>query len=345
MGSTLCEPAEEYPESVPIGGDNGSNNNNNNNNNDGEEKQQQHREGEEDDDEGDTYPVYENVPEEDAPTDCFLCRTHRQGPCRSPWRSFEYCAKDHATASDGDDDDGATRCAVFVKAFQECWMKHLNLYLLIAMTLNQERIREVERECQQQPTQSRTDLQANIVWQEWNNVSDQEGFSDLCDRVRAVFANYDKSTPVWKVYDTFDEEPFVVNVPCHVPTRRPHGRMLKTVYGLDQDNRAIGLADYDPQYEITKAESEGREPELESHRLVLTLVPGITEAVQIKAVYAATDGMIDDGLDEEEEEEGVATEDLDQAIVGDSDNKRAVLTETGLIPLPGPRTPDGFSYL
>eukprot|EP00977_Amphora_coffeiformis_P005402 scaffold1149_cov165-Amphora_coffeaeformis.AAC.5 len=308
---TLCETAIEKSESST-------------------EQQQQQREEAQDES---TFPVYENVPDEDYPTDCFLCRTHRQGPCRPQWRSFEYCAKDNPT------EEGAARCSIYVKAFQECWMKHLNLYLLIAMTLNQERIGDVERDFTQ-PEQRQADLQANFVWQEWNTLLEQEGFLDSCDRVKEVFADYDKAVPVWKVYYTLNEDPFVVNIPAYVPTRRPDGRVLKMAYGLDQENRAIGLADYDPQYEITKAESEGREPELEYHRIMLSLVPGITEAVQIKAVYAASDGMDDDP----EEEDGVATEDLDQAIVGEGEDKGAVLTETGWTPLPGLKTPDGISY-
>lgn len=286
-------------------------------------------------DEETSFPVYENVPDEDPPTDCFLCRTHRRGPCREQWRSFEFCAKDHPT------EDGSRRCSVYAKAFQECWVKHLNLYLLIAMTLNEERVQQIEREftSSSPDKECANDLQTVFVWQEWNALLEQDGFFESCDRVQAVFEEFDRSVPIWKVYNSLQEEPFVVNIPCQIPSRRQDGRILKVVYGLDQENRVVGLSDYDPRYEIEKAEKQGKEPDLEYHRFVISLVPGVTEAVQIKAVYASE--VVED---DPEEEEGVATEDLDQAIVNDEEDKGPILTETGWIPLPGLNTPDGFSY-
>ena len=268
-------------------------------------------------------PVYENLPEHDVETDCFLCRTHRQGPCRPQWRNFEYCAKDHPN------DEGAEQCAIYVQSFQECWMKHLNLYLLIAMTLNHERVEEFEKKFTQ-PDQLSDDLQIQIDWHEWEKLIDQEGFLESCQQVKSVFDEFDDSTPIWKVYESLKEEPFVVNVVCHVPTRRQDGRILRVAYGLDQENRTIGLADHNEQYEIEKAESEGRQPNLEYYRVVLSLIPGLTEAVKIRAIY------VEDENFEPEEEEGVATEDLDYVdektrAVG----KKDILASSDWIPLPG----------
>lgn len=273
-------------------------------------------------------PIYEGVPDEDVETDCFVCRTHRQGPCRTRWRNFEYCAKDHP-------DDGSEICAVYVKSFQDCWMQHLNLYLLVAMTINHERIEQIEKNLSK-PNQRRPGLRYDIKWDDWNVLFDQEEdfLGDLM-QIKAVFDRFPKSTPIWKVYETLREDPFVVNVECRVPTRRKDGRTLKVVYALDQEDRAVGLTDYDKKYEIEKAESQGKEPDLETHRLILSLVPGVTEAIQIKAVYAHDDTE-DDSDDEEEEEEGLATEELD--IVKSRRTRRSqgsVLVSSDWIPLPG----------
>ena len=123
------------------------------------------------------YPMYDNVPDEDVETDCFLCRTHRQGPCRPQWRNFEYCAKDHP------EEEGAERCSIYVQSFQDCWMKHLNLYLLIAMTLNQERVEELEQKFTT-PAQRSQDLETHFQWQEWLALLEQDGFLDSCQQVR-----------------------------------------------------------------------------------------------------------------------------------------------------------------
>lgn len=271
----------------------------------------------------DSFPVYENVPEQDEPTDCFLCRTHRQGPCRAQWRNFEYCAKDHA----GDELAGSQVCSKYVPAFQECWMRHLNLYLLIAMALNHERVETTERKYAD-PSERADDLETHIDWQEWTRLSEQDNFLEACEQVKNVFNQYERSMPVWRVYESLNEDPFLVNVTCQVPTRRKDGRSLRLVYALDQDNRTIGLADYREQYEIEKAESEGREPDLEYHRIVMSLIPGLTEAIKVKALY------VSDAT--EDEDEGVATEDLDYADDPRSDRVDGeVLAESPWIAAPG----------
>lgn len=274
----------------------------------------------EDDDSEPQFPMYDNVPDEDVDTDCFLCRTHRQGPCRTQWRNFEYCAKDHP------EEEGATKCSIYVQSFQECWMKHLNLYLLIAMTLNQERVQELEEKFTQ-PEQRAQDLETHFQWQEWNSLLEQDGFLDSCQQVKDVFEEFENTTAIWKVYESLNEEPFVVNVFCQVPTRRQDGRLLRVIYAVDQENRTIGLADYNQQHEIDRAESEGHEPDLEYHRVVVSLIPGVTEGIKIKAVYATE-------TNEEEGGEGNISEGTENETIGGGE-KGDILVESEWIPLPG----------
>ena len=213
------------------------------------------------------------------------------------------------------------------------------------MTLNQERVQEVEAKFstddngdddkkKNNATQRPQDLETHFAWQEWTNLLDQEGFLDSCQQVKAVFEQFEKTTAIWKVYESLNEEPFVVNVFCQVPTRRADGRVLRMIYALDQEGRTIGLADYNQQHEIEKAESEGREPELEYHRVVVSIIPGVTEAVKIKAVYAAETDQ--DPEEEEEDQDGKTEEDLDYAgeAIGGGE-KGDVLAESEWIPLPG----------
>ena len=62
---------------------------------------------ESDDDDNDTPATdpYDNLPEEDAPTHCSICKTYRQGPCRPYWRKVELCTKDNELKKKDDDDD------------------------------------------------------------------------------------------------------------------------------------------------------------------------------------------------------------------------------------------------
>ena len=206
-------------------------------------------------------------------------------------------------------------------------MRHLNLYLLIAMALNHERVETTERKYAD-PSERADDLETHIDWQEWTRLSEQDNFLEACEQVKNVFNQYERSMPVWRVYESLNEDPFLVNVTCQVPTRRKDGRSLRLVYALDQDNRTIGLADYREQYEIEKAESEGREPDLEYHRIVMSLIPGLTEAIKVKALY------VSDAT--EDEDEGVATEDLDYADDPRSDRVDGeVLAESPWIAAPG----------
>jgi hypothetical protein len=220
--------------------------------------------------------------------------------------------------SDDMDTAAAEYCAQYTTPFYECWMQHLNLYLLIAMSLNQERVNEMEQSC----TVVVDDLPTRIDWTEWTKLFQQDqNFVDyISQQVKAMFDKYETNQeeeedsnsttrpPVWKVYESLGEEPFLVNVTCQIPTRRDDGRTLRTVYAIDQHHRTIGLANYHEMYEIEKAEKEGRPPNLEYCRMVISIIPGLTESVKLKALYVSE--STDDGL---EEDEGVATEDLDYA--------------------------------
>lgn len=106
-------------------------------------------------------PFY-TVPEGDEPTDCQMCLTFRQGPCRIDWKRFELCVKNNdpspAAKADKDDSDekddndnkdnddtnkddeaaakksseeGATACMKYAMPFYTCSHKHVNTYLIL----------------------------------------------------------------------------------------------------------------------------------------------------------------------------------------------------------------------
>lgn len=121
---------------------------------------------------------YNNLPEEDEPTSCQICKINRQGPCRPMWRKFERCMKDnmprddsedttdadtHSNSSTGDhhdhdDDDNTelsqdnpndtntsesensvgTQCDKYMMPWVECIQKYPGIYTLLANKVYQE---------------------------------------------------------------------------------------------------------------------------------------------------------------------------------------------------------------
>jgi len=101
---------------------------------------------------------YYNIPEKDEPTDCSMCLTFRQGPCRLEWKRFELCVKDKEDAKkaqqpqkdeqggDGDDataaaaespppeltSDDQTACMKYAMPFYMCSSKYVNTYMLLS---------------------------------------------------------------------------------------------------------------------------------------------------------------------------------------------------------------------
>jgi hypothetical protein len=285
-------------------------------------------------------PVYWNIPEVDPETDCFLCRTHRQGPCRPQWRSFEFCAKD-------DKEEDGHVCAPFVKCFEKCWLQHLNLYLLIAMTLHQEVADAIQEDFppgQRQTGRSAADWQPTIDWREWETVveDEEEGLRDMIQHVTALFENFDATTtPVWKVYDRQQEEPWVINVEGQIPAHYQR-RVLRFVYAVDQENRVLGFAEFSPTYDMYLVAKEGRPANPASHRLLISMVPGLTQLIRLQAVYAVLvrnkpesgtpeDAVPPQGTAESIDPDHMEHDTADGAEVGDT----AIFVETEWIPLPG----------
>jgi hypothetical protein len=278
-------------------------------------------------------PVYWNIPEEDHWTDCFLCRTHRQGPCRPQWRSFESCAKDHA-------EDGAHVCAPFVGPFQKCWMQHLNLYLLIAMTLHQEVVDIIQEDFPPGKRQSDNEWQPTIDWREWEAVLDEDkSLRATVQHVSAMFENIDATTPVWKVYDSRQEEPWVVTVEGQIPAHHQR-RILRFVYAVDQENRVLGFVECHPTYETYMVAKEGGNANPESHRLLISMVPGLTQSIQLQALYviinpetseAENEDTVQKGTDESTHHDSMENVDPDSV----EEVEGAILFESEWIPLPG----------
>jgi hypothetical protein len=74
-----------------------------------------------------------------------------------------------------------------------------------------------------------------------------------------------------------------VNTSSIIPVTKD-GMSLKVAYAVDQDGLVLGYADYDEQFEIEKAKEEKR-PVPSLHKLMITLVPGMTKGVRVVGLY------------------------------------------------------------
>jgi hypothetical protein len=271
---------------------------------------------------------YGNLPEHDAETTCLLCKTHRQGPCRKQWRNFEYCAKDLKVAI-----NSSEACDCYIKPFEKCWMKNLNLYVLIANTVNQELIDDIEQDFY--PGHLRrafatASIRPLMDWSKWmsylqtasteretkqeldNNAASNNNSSNnnnkialdkLVEEYETKMSSSSSNKHLWECFDELHLEPNLVTVTSQIPIRiiqDDESLILRVVYAVDQDNRAVGYSEYyspsrehedDKDNDKEQQKGEKQQKQQDHHVLACCLLPGITRAVRISAVYAKEESL------------------------------------------------------
>ena len=253
--------------------------------------QQQEEEEEEED-------PYENLPEDDEPTDCSMCNTFRQGPCRPFWRKLERCFKDHEG-----EENGATQCMRYFQPHQSCLMDYTNLYQLVSLEMKQELVRDAELSVDE--SERRTWSPA-VDWDTWISFVGDAGL-DYCETVQKT--NEDgELLPLWKRLPE-NKEPVLLTIPVPLP-KEESGMILKIAYVVDQDGMVLGLT-YNKEYgaliekaeakaaekrgEPKKPESDKPAPQEESDTeqsdstmfdFDFFLLPGETKSVRICGLYA-----------------------------------------------------------
>jgi len=229
----------------------------------------------EDDEEDDPYA---NLPEEDEDTDCTMCQTFRQGPCRPFWRKLERCFKDNESSSDGGDDNNsaASKCVRYFTPHQNCLSNYTNLYQLISLDLKQELVNDVV-EPAVSPGERRPFHASDVVvdWTRWRQFYAEMGPS-FRQTVNHHRTTEPATTPLWKRLPSPSTssssagnepaaamvEPVLILTKATLPVRPPtvdakknaadssnlHDNMLlKIAYAIDQDGFVIGLS-YNSHY-------------------------------------------------------------------------------------------------
>lgn len=266
---------------------------------------------------------YDNLPETDEPTECFLCQTHRKGPCRQFWRKFEYCVKDQskrqkeadqrasADTSNGEGDSAAsavtksTVCDKYVLPFQECWLKHINLYKIVALEVNRTTppllylLEEGGPNGDDVRSWEDAEKAPHVDWTTWNEFVSQEGaleaakqmvrgwekhFTDNAATSDEISGHTMETVPLWQRYEKLGIEPVFISTICHIPTHQKDGMVLRVAYVVDQDDQVIGMTEYDAAALLANADSNNSNQT--SHELTLLLLPGMTQSIQINALYS-----------------------------------------------------------
>ena len=226
---------------------------------------------------------YENLPEEDEPTECSMCNTFRQGPCRPYWRKLERCFKDHEG-----EENGAQKCMRYFMPHQKCLMNFTNLYNLVRLTSLQEYIDETERVL---PQKQRTKMKSSppLDWSLWNQFQKDAG-----PNFKQGLGNTEKTTPLWKRFPD-DTEPVLLTFSTELPREDEPGLLLRFAYVVDQDGMVLGV-ESNTLFRELKDKAEGRVREQSSDeeetepgptlKLEFYVVPSITHKISVKAMYA-----------------------------------------------------------
>jgi len=270
-----------------------------------------------------TVDPYDNLPETDEPTDCFLCQTHRKGPCRQFWRKFEYCVKDQskrqkeanprasANTSNDEGDSAAsavtnsTVCDKYVPPFQECWQRHSNLYQMVALEVNQATppllylLQEGDPNGDDVRSWEDAEKAPHVDWTPWNEFVSQKGaleaakqmvhgweghFTDNAATNDKISGRTMETVPLWQRYEKLGIEPVFISTTCHIPTHQKDGMVLRVAYVVDQDDQVIGMTEYDAAALL--ADTDSNNSNQTSHELTILLLPGMTQSIQINALFS-----------------------------------------------------------
>jgi len=234
---------------------------------------------------------YDDLPDHDEETDCILCRTYRQGPCRAQWRKFEHCVKDHkGTSADNDADD----CDAYVAPLEACWQQHPGLYKLAALDVHQANVLYFELHASDKRSWT-----PDMDWTAWLAFVQQQGSLEKALTDLTVWRSFDKKVPLWERFEILQTgDPTVVPVSTRVPVELQGGSLsLHAVYALDQDDMVLGFVEYDAAREAAAHAKKKRGSAAVStthYDLDICLLPAMTESVRILGVYCEKDGSSSD---------------------------------------------------
>jgi len=207
---------------------------------------------------------------DDKKEDSFLRQCHEQGPCNALFYKLEECTVTEKKTKN---------CMETAQKFESCWKKHPNLYVLIALSVNQEVIREKEMEYDMAgKPRVPWRVSPTIDFSQWNKF-----IAANRDKHFVEWLSLDKTMPLWKRFDVADQgDPTLVPVRTVVPTTITQNNAngaakLTCCYAVDQDNLVIG-------YAAVTSDDAGR-----VHKeLQISVLPAQTKTIRVLGFYESS---------------------------------------------------------
>ena len=247
---------------------------------------------------------YDNLPEEDEPTHCSICKTYRQGPCRPYWRKVEACTKDNElgdsskekeessesssassdTEANEEDKTKDPPCLKYMMPWIECATGYRNLYNWIEMDTNYTLgIADLEEEAGTSMCW-KPGNEPVIDWTEWQTYVQENDWKPPSKEMRKQTRKDAKNQiPLWKTLDISEGDPETVSVTALVSTEEMDmpDNLLECAYAQDQNGQVIGFA-YGQKSGTERKEGEDEEPYV---ALTIRLLPSKTTHVVLAASY------------------------------------------------------------
>jgi hypothetical protein len=237
---------------------------------------------------------YEDVPEEDEPTNCTICLINRQGPCRMLWRKFERCMKDHSATEKNDsstekDDESVDSpakvsleeaCDRYMLPWIQCIQGYRNTYTLISNNFFQDEFVD--------------DLEKAV------EESDKVDF-DIGKDISSII----QIEHLWweKEQERDDNGVCLVGATARINlVDEGNGRRIAIAYIRDQDGKLLGYN----QFHSLKKELEEAEEKRDTRRVGscdFHVNPETTKGIQVFALYHGQDFDADKSSERESDEE------------------------------------------
>ncbi|CAJ1960177.1 unnamed protein product [Cylindrotheca closterium] len=253
-----------------------------------------------DDEQEEEVDPYDNLPVEDEPTNCSICLTYRQGPCRPYWRKVEACTKDNELKKDDDkesDDDKKSSesneeeeeeadppCLKYMLPWIDCASGFRNLYNLIELDTNYTiGIADLEKDASKNLCWAASST-PSVDWSAWAAYREENP-----DWKLPVTENSEspENASLWKTLDQ-SKDPVLVEVVATVNLMEDEG-ILECAYAQDQGGHVIGFQYGTKPSEAfdTEKKEEGEEEAKQgpTATLKIRILPERTQTVTIAASY------------------------------------------------------------
>jgi hypothetical protein len=231
--------------------------------------------------------------------DCFLCRVHRQGPCGHYWKEMEACLRDTNDGATTTTPDAA--CLAPLRSFRECWRNHSGLYRLIALDEQGSLVKKMRQEhdvstIQEEAAGSIGVGAVKVDWGPWEQfLKGSSASTDIVKNYRRRISqngNVRYRGPLWKRFEKYQVDPYVVTVVATCPSRLPspnhssgsgrttlQGVAVSHVVAIDQQGRVLGYL----EAEAAGASSDTTDTDTaQSLSMKVVIVPGLTETVHLQ---------------------------------------------------------------